>query len=82
MSRRRPGVVGRTLSGPPAGPDKARPTAAVLVVAIMLAVAPASAHRVDEYLQATRLAIGVNRINIEIDLTPGVDIAPAAIIIT
>jgi hypothetical protein len=48
----------------------------ILIAAILLAVArPASAHRLDEYLQATRLAIGVDRVRVEIDLTPGVDVA-------
>jgi hypothetical protein len=37
--------------------------------------APATAHRVDEYLQATRVTIEVDRISLEIDLTPGVTIA-------
>jgi hypothetical protein len=39
------------------------------------AIAPASAHRLDEYLQASRLAIGASAIVLEIDLTPGVAIA-------
>src|SRR5438128_11825940 len=36
----------------------------------------ASDHRIDEYLQAARLAIAPDRITLEIDLTPGVDVAP------
>jgi len=36
----------------------------------------ASAHRIDEYLQAARLAIAPDRITLEMDLTPGVDVAP------
>ena len=36
----------------------------------------ASAHRIDEYLQAARLAIAFDRITLEMDLTPGVDVAP------
>src|SRR5216684_1861950 len=44
---------------------------------ILLIFAPAaSAHRLDEYLQATRLSIAVNQVRVEIDLTPGVDVAP------
>jgi hypothetical protein len=31
-----------------------------------------SAHRLDEYLQATRIAVATNRIDISIELTPGV----------
>jgi hypothetical protein len=32
---------------------------------------PAAAHRVDEYLQATRLSIDTERVDLEIDLTAG-----------
>jgi hypothetical protein len=38
--------------------------------------APAGAHRLDEYLQATRLSIDVDRVRLEIDLTAGVAVAP------
>jgi len=34
------------------------------------------AHRLDEYLQATRLSLAMDRIVVKIDLTPGVDVAP------
>ena len=37
----------------------------------------ASAHRLDQYLQATRLSLAANQVGVEIDLTPGVDVAPA-----
>src|SRR5436853_2846118 len=37
----------------------------------------ATAHRLDEYLQATRLSLAANQVGVEIDLTPGVDVAPA-----
>jgi hypothetical protein len=44
---------------------------------ILLIFAPAaSAHRLDQYLQATRLSLAANQVGVEIDLTPGVDIAP------
>ena len=36
---------------------------------------PASAHRLDEYLQASRVAIDRDRIDVEIDLTPGISVA-------
>ena len=36
---------------------------------------PAGAHRLDEYLQATRLSIDIDRVNLDIDLTPGVSVA-------
>jgi hypothetical protein len=43
------------------------------VLAMSLALAsPLSAHREDEYLQATRVAIEPARVQLEIDLTPGV----------
>lgn len=46
------------------------------VLAGSLAVAPrADAHRLDEYLQATRVSIDVDKIGLEIDLTPGVSVA-------
>jgi hypothetical protein len=38
-------------------------------------VCPAVAHRLDEYLQATRLAIDIGRVGVEMDLTPGVSVA-------
>jgi hypothetical protein len=48
------------------------------LAAILLMFAPAaSAHRLDEYLQATRLSLAANQVGVEIDLTPGVDVAPA-----
>ncbi|MCC7010558.1 MAG: hypothetical protein IT184_17245 [Acidobacteria bacterium] len=33
------------------------------------------AHRLDEYLQAARIALGADAVVVEIDLTPGVDVA-------
>jgi hypothetical protein len=46
------------------------------VLAFCLATLPsASAHRLDEYLQATRLSIDLERVDLEIDLTPGVAVA-------
>jgi hypothetical protein len=35
----------------------------------------ALAHRLDEYLQATRVLVATNRIDVSIDLTPGVAVA-------
>ena len=34
-----------------------------------------SAHRLDEYLQATRISIEANRVSLEMDLTPGAEVA-------
>jgi hypothetical protein len=48
---------------------------AVLALCLGCAV-PVRAHRLDEFLQATRLAVDLDRVTIEIDLTPGVRIAP------
>jgi hypothetical protein len=48
---------------------------AFLFAALLATTPPASAHRMDEYLQATRLSIDVDRVDLEIDLTPGVAMA-------
>src|SRR5262244_1835242 len=50
---------------------------ALLSVSFLLGWAEqVSAHRLDEYLQATRVSVERNRIVLEIDLTPGVSVAP------
>jgi hypothetical protein len=54
----------RSIAGP----------AIAIAVAIGAAVS-VSAHRLDEYLQAARIAIEPDRIDIELDLTPGADVA-------
>ncbi len=47
-----------------------------LVAAAVAGTAPAlSAHRRDQYLQAARLALDPGRVQIELDLTPGIDVA-------
>lgn len=46
-----------------------------LVAGIAALPTPAAAHRLDEYLQATRLNIDADRIGVEIALTPGANIA-------
>jgi hypothetical protein len=46
-----------------------------VVLVVAGTAAPAAAHRLDEYLQATRLGIDRDRIEVEITLTPGADIA-------
>jgi hypothetical protein len=43
---------------------------------LLLLPTPAGAHRLDEYLQATRVGIERARVSVDIDLTPGVSIAP------
>jgi hypothetical protein len=50
----------------------------VLVLALAVAgAAEVSAHRTDECLQAARLAIDPGRVQIELDLTPGIALAEA-----
>jgi hypothetical protein len=47
------------------------------VVGIWLTSPPlAGAHRLDEYLQATRVSIDVDRVGLDIALTPGASVAP------
>ena len=46
-----------------------------VVIGWLWAAAPAGAHRLDEYLQATRIGFSQNRIDLEIDLTAGASIA-------
>jgi hypothetical protein len=46
----------------------------LLGAAMVIAASNASAHRLDEYLQATRIAVATNRIDVTVDLTPGVAI--------
>jgi len=47
----------------------------VILLIWLIGPAPAGAHRLDEYLQATRVAIELDRVIIDMDLTPGVSIA-------
>jgi hypothetical protein len=47
----------------------------VAVVALLLSVAtPAFAHQVDEYVQATTISVGKDRVQIQMRMTPGVDV--------
>ncbi len=43
----------------------------------LVGVVEVSAHRLDEYLQAARLAIDPDRVQVELDLTPGIALAEA-----
>ena len=45
----------------------------------IIATSSLSAHRRDEYLQAARIAVGPDRVRIELDLTPGMAVADAVI---
>ena len=49
---------------------------ALAVLLFLATPVPAAAHRLDEYLQATRLSIDVDRVGLEMDLTAGVAVAP------
>ena len=55
-----------------------RTFAAAIVFAVVMPAEPA-AHRLDEYLQAARLSLARDGIALEVDLTPGVNIAPAIV---
>jgi len=46
-----------------------------LLTLFALIIPPAGAHRTDEYLQATRVSIDSDHVDLEIDLTPGVALA-------
>ena len=65
--RRAPGT--RRLSALLLGP-------AVLLLCLFLPTQPASAHPLDVYLQASYLTITPSAISVEIDLSPGVLVAP------
>jgi hypothetical protein len=55
---------------------------AACALALMIALGGGggvSAHRLDEYLQAARLAIGSDRVEIALDLTPGIALAEAIV---
>jgi hypothetical protein len=54
---------------------------AVCAAVLALAAVPATpgAHRLDEYLQASRVSVARDRIALEVDLTPGANIASEVI---
>ena len=52
---------------------------AIWAVVLFALVTPASAHRLDEYLQATTIAVAQDRLALRIRLTPGVSVAPAVL---
>jgi hypothetical protein len=54
---------------------RSRSRTAVAAALVALAVSQASAHRRDEYLQAARIAVDPARVAIELDLTPGIELA-------
>ncbi len=54
-------------------------TLALAVLATVGAVTDVSAHRRDEYLQAARVGIEPSRIEVKLDLTPGIAVAESII---
>ena len=54
-------------------------TSCAVLAIVLAAPVPAGAHRLDEYLQATRLSLGIERVDLEIDLTAGVSVAPEVV---
>ena len=46
-----------------------------LLLGLLLLPSPALAHRLDEYLQATLVAIEPSQVRLQINLTPGVEVA-------
>ena len=53
--------------------------ACVIFVVLMSAAAPARAHRLDEYLQATTIDLEKERVAVQIRLTPGVEVIRAVL---
>jgi hypothetical protein len=53
--------------------------ASLTLLLVLLAGATASAHRLDEYLQAARIAIEPSAVRVELDLTPGVAVASSVL---
>ena len=60
----------------PEGHGEMRASLAAASAMILLAATPACAHRLDEYLQATTIALEKDRIQAQIRLTPGVAVFP------
>jgi hypothetical protein len=59
--------------------SRSRASAALALLVVVLAGASTSAHRLDEYLQAARIAIEPDRLQIDLDLTPGVAVADSVV---
>lgn len=56
---------------------KALPWCAIVLLIVL--PARADAHRLNEYLQATRVSVAADRIGLEMDLSPGVNVADGII---
>lgn len=48
---------------------------------LILLATEAWAHRLDEYLQATRISVATNRIDVAMELTPGVAVADQVLVV-
>src|SRR6476469_8779578 len=83
----RPTTTGRSLLARRAGlqprlgrlQPRCRNCAAVVLLAIAAGSTGVAAHRLDECLQAARIAVEPDRIALELDVTPGVAIAESFI---
>ena len=53
--------------------------ALALLALVLAAGASLSAHRRDEHLQAARIGVELDRADVELDVTPGIDVADALI---
>ena len=53
----------------------------LLCCLVLVLATHALAHRLDEYLQATRVSVTTNRIDLTIDLTPGVAIVDQLLVV-
>jgi hypothetical protein len=54
-------------------------SALTIAVVAVVAAGGVSAHRLDELLQATRIGIADDRVDLELDLTPGIAVAGAIV---
>jgi hypothetical protein len=52
---------------------------AATVIVLLAAGGEASAHQLDEYLQAARVSIARDRLALDLDLTPGISVASSVI---
>ena len=62
-------------------PNTPQIKAGLLGCLLFLLATDAFAHRLDEYLQATRVTVATKRVDFSIDLTPGVSIADQLLVV-
>jgi hypothetical protein len=51
----------------------------LLVASLLLVATPAAAHRLDEYLEATTIAVWKDRVEVQLRLAPGVAVLPTVL---